>query len=52
MSSMEDAFRLVSRSTGFLANALGKNKAGRKPLAIVVKDLRTAADIIEGLINA
>lgn len=48
---MQEAFKIVARVTGLLAFAMGDKKMKRGAMAIVVTELRRAADIIEGLIN-
>jgi hypothetical protein len=49
---IKQAFDLVAHATGQLSLAIGKNKMGRRPLTIIVADLRNAANLIESALNA
>lgn len=42
----------AARSAGTLSIALGRNKLGRRPMSIVIADLREAADLLEGVLKS
>lgn len=51
-ASIATAHQLAARSAGQLSLALGKNKMGRRPMTIIIADLRRAADLLEGVLGA